>query len=269
MVDLVLFVVLVLIGLGVGFVASMVGVGGGVFIVPTLTLGFLFSLHNAVGTSLVVVLFTALAGAFAYYRQKRIDFKVGLILSASSVPGAIAGAYLTSFITSQQLTMGFAVFLVLIAIKMMVNFKGASKFSKMWGSWDRSLTDSEGRKFEYTVNVALVFFFAFFGGLSSGLLGIGGGALMVPILSIVGNLPMHITVATSMFMMIFASSSGVVSHVQLGNVNFEFAAFLALGVVVGSQIGARVAKKVSAKWLRRIFAVVLIIVSINMFFESI
>lgn len=268
MIDLFLILLLVLVGFAVGVVSSMVGVGGGVFIVPLLTLFFLFQAQTAVGTSLTVVIFTALASTYAYYRQRRVDYKVGLLLSVSSVPGAVVGAYLTNFVTSQQLVVVFAVFLILVAVRMLVNFKQHFKVPQTRCIWRRCIVDSENHRFEYCVNVPLVFALAFFGGLSSGLLGIGGGAFMVPILSFIGNLPMHITIATSMFMMIFASASGVATHIQLGNVNFEFAAYLAIGVVLGSQLGARLAKKASGQLLRRIFGVVLLIVSINLLLDA-
>jgi uncharacterized membrane protein YfcA len=104
----------------------------------------------------------------------------------------------------------------------------------------------------------------FFGGLASGLLGIGGGALLVPIMAFIMLMPMHVVVATSMFTMIFTSISGVIQHYTLGNIDFTYALLLAVGAVVGGQVGAWLCKKVSSQNLRRVFAVVLIVVSINM-----
>ncbi len=105
---------------------------------------------------------------------------------------------------------------------------------------------------------------SFFGGLSSGLLGIGGGALLVPIMNLAMGMTMHVTTATSMFTMIFTSTSGVVQHLSLGHVNLESALLLAVGTIFGAQLGAYGSKKISGGNLRRIFGLVLIIISIRM-----
>jgi len=261
---------LVLLGFFVGLIASMVGVGGGVFVVPILSLVFGFTSQIAVGTSLAVIVFTSLASTFAYSRQKRIDYKVGLISTVTTIPGASLGAYLTSLISSKQLGIIFACFLIFVALHMFVEFHiSLPNVLKKRGHWHRVLIDSEGKVFEYDADVLLGFALAFFGGLSSGFLGIGGGALVVPILHLVANLPMHVAVATSMFIMIFTSISGVLTHIQLGNVNFESASYLAIGVIFGAQVGARIAKRISGKRLRGFFGAVLIIVSINLLLKFI
>jgi len=98
----------------VGTVAALVGVGGGVFIVPLLSLVFGFSVHEAVGTSLTMIVFTSLASTLGYSRQRRIDYKIGLILAFTSIPGAFLGAYLTSFISTRMLGLIFGLFLILL-----------------------------------------------------------------------------------------------------------------------------------------------------------
>jgi hypothetical protein len=105
---------------------------------------------------------------------------------------------------------------------------------------------------------------SFFAGVSSGLLGIGGGALMVPILHFVLAFPMHLAVATSVFTMVFTSVSGVATHIYFGNVQFDYATILIIGVIFGAQIGTYVAKRTSSRTLRRIFGLLLIIVSLRM-----
>jgi len=256
---------LILLGFLVGIVSSMVGVGGGVFIVPALTLIFEseFTSQVAVGTSLAVIVFTSLASTLAYSRQKRIDYKIGLVSAVTTVPGASLGAYLTSFVSSDLLAIIFAFFLIFVALRMLFDFHLSFPSALKKGRrWRRVFLDSDGRLFEYEADILLAFALAFFGGLSSGFLGIGGGALVVPILHLAVNLPMHVAVATSMFIMIFTSISGVLTHMGLGNVKFDYMAYLALGVIFGAQLGARAAKRASSKHLKRVFGVVLIIVSL-------
>ncbi len=256
---------LVLLGFFVGVVASMTGIGGGTLIVPALSILYEFTSQQAVGTSLAVIIFTSVGSTYAYSRQKRIDYKVGAVSTVTTMPGAVLGAYLTSFISSSLLGTIFSVFLMFLALCML--FNRPISFPKIFmniGSLKRRLVDSNNNVFEYEANISSTFVLSFFGGISSGLLGIGGGALIVPILNIAAGLPIHISVATSMFIMIFTSLAGVATHFQLNNVKFEHSVYIAIGAVIGAQVGARVAKKVSAKFLTIFFGLVLMIVSVRL-----
>jgi hypothetical protein len=128
----------------------------------------------------------------------------------------------------------------------------------------RRLQDSDGKEFEYFADLKRGMPISFFAGFFSGLLGIGGGTLMVPILHFVLCFPIHLAVATSAFTMIFTSISGVTTHLVLGNVRFDYALLLSVGVILGAQIGAYAAKRTSSKNLRRIFGVVLVVISLRM-----
>jgi uncharacterized membrane protein YfcA len=259
---------LVLLGFFVGVVASMTGVGGGSFIVPVLSIIYQFTSQEAVGTSLAVIVFTSLASTYAYSGQKRIDYKVGAVSAITTVPGAVLGAYLTSFVSSRLLGIIFSFFLIFVALGMLVEWHvSLPKIVKNPRLWHRNLVDSGGKVFEYDVNILSAFVLAFFGGLSSGLLGIGGGALIVPILHLVAGIPMHVAVATSMFIMVFTSLAGVATHLQLNNVRLEHSVYIAIGVVFGAQLGTIIARRVSGKLLRKIFSIVLIVVSVRLLLE--
>ena len=252
----------------VGIIAAMVGVGGGVFIVPLLSLIFDFSSHQAVGTSLAAIILTSLSSTIGYWRQGRIDYKVGTLLTATTIPGAFAGAYLTTLITTRALGLIFGLFLILIASHMTFRY-GFHQFQplKIGKSWHRKIVDSAGLVFEYDTNVGLGLLLGFLGGLSSGLLGVGGGAVMVPILHLIMNFPMHLAVATSMFIMIFTSMSGLITHFSLGNVHVECALLLGAGIIFGAQVGAYISKRTSGRNLRRIFGIILFLVSIRMIWK--
>ena len=128
---------------------------------------------------------------------------------------------MTTVIESRLLGLIFGFFLVFVALRMMVKF-GFRRigFPRISDSWHRKIVDSDDKIFEYDINIGLGLALSFFGGFSSGLLGIGGGSVMVPIICLVMNIPMHVAVATSMFIMIFTSISGVVTHFSFGNVFF-------------------------------------------------
>ena len=254
----------------VGIIAAMIGIGGGVFIVPFLTLVSDFSPQQSVGTSLAMILFTSLSSTVRYTRQRRVDFKVGLILVLATIPGAFLGAYLTALVTAKLLGLVFGIFLLFIALRMAFPSNSHEpRPLKAQRSWHRRIVDSDGNIFEYDTNVSLGLVLSFLGGLSSGFLGIGGGAVIVPILHFIMGLPIHVTVATSMFVMIFTSVSGVATHFSLGNVHLDYAILLCAGVIFGAQLGAHFSKMVSGKNLRRLFAVVLFLVSIRMILKFI
>lgn len=253
----------------VGIAAAMLGIGGGVFIVPALQLLPLstgFSPQWAAGTSLTMIVFKALSSASGYARQKRIDYRVGLLIAAVTIPGAFFGAYLTAVIAEELLTLIFALFLLYVASRMVFSYSlGNFKLLKRRGSgWRRRLLDSDDEVFEYVADMRLGLPLGFLAGVSSGLLGIGGGALMVPVLHFALSFPMHLAVATSVFVMVFTSISGAVTHLYLGNVQLDYAFLLSVGVVFGAQIGAKICKRVSGRNLRRLFGLVLVVVSLRM-----
>lgn len=258
-------ILLPILGFLIGAVSSMIGVGGGVFIVPLLVLFYEFSPAQAAGTSLTTIIFTSLASTVNYARQKRIYFKIGLVLAMATVPGACLGAYLTSIMEARLLGSIFGVFLFFVALRMIFNLSfSRSKQSHMKKSTGNPLMYSESSLFDSRREILVGVTLSFFGGVSSGLLGIGGGSLLVPIMVLAMNMPIHIVVATSMFTMIFTSIAGVTQHFSLNNISFEYALLLVLGTVFGAQLGAYTSKKISSSNLRKIFGTVLIIISIRM-----
>ena len=245
--------------------------GGGVVVVPILVLFFSLDTHQAVGTSLVMILFTAVSATLAYHRQRRIDWKIGIVGASATVPGAAIGAYATKFFSSGSLTIIFGASLFFVAAAMLLRsfhnrsnqengilIKSANDSVHGKWTWRRRIVDADGRIFKYDANVYSGLAFLFFGGLASGFLGIGGGLIVVPILAAVIGLPMHLAVATSMLTMIFTSISGVSTHIMLGNVLVAYAAPLVVGIVLGAQIGARAAKRLRSVSLEMIFAVALL-----------
>jgi len=253
----------------VGILSSMIGVGGGFIVVPMLNMVFGFSMRLAVGTSLVMVVFTAFSSTFAYVRQKRIDYRLGLVMAVGSVPGALLGSSVVKLLPDKTLGAIFGIFLVAVALRMFLGSETARKKSgpRRWG-WARRIRDAEGEIFEYEVNVVASILLSVLAGFASGLLGVGGGAVAVPVMVLVLTMPMHLAVATSMFMMIFTSVTGAANHILQGNVVFEAALMLALGIVIGTQVGAHIARRLEVKMLQRIFAVFLVLFGIYQTFKN-
>jgi uncharacterized protein len=261
-------IILPFLGFLIGIVAAMTGVGGGIFIVPLLTLTYSFSPANAVGTSLTTITFTAVAATLSYSRQKRIFYKGGILLAVATAPGAVLGAYLTSVVPAMLLGLIFGVFLILVAIRIVFE-NGFKKRKKPEEAELRSEGILEKDLLANKNHLAIGLVLGFFGGVTSGLLGIGGGVVIVPVMTLVLSMSVHYAVATSMLTMIVTSAAGVGQHFVLGNINFEFALLLAVGSVLGAQVGTYVSKRLSDKSLRRVFALVLLVVSIQMILKFI
>ncbi|MGQ9531113.1 MAG: sulfite exporter TauE/SafE family protein [Candidatus Bathycorpusculaceae bacterium] len=256
---------LTIFGFLVGIIASLTGIGGGAFIVPILTILYDFVPANAVGTSLTSIIFTATASTINYARQKRIYYKTGLILAVTTAPGAFIGARLTRIIPPNTLGLIFGFFIIFIALRMIININDLKRKKINSGKENVQLTlKSDNEVIGSGRRILLGAALSFFGGLASGLLGIGGGVLVVPIMVFALKIPIHTATATSMFTMIITSISGVTEHYMANHIYLEYALLMALGTIFGAQVGAYTSKKISGENLRRIFGIVLIAVSVQM-----
>ena len=239
------------VGVFIGILAALFGLGGGFLIVPTLNfLGV--EIHHAVGTSSAAVVFTSLSSALAYSRQKRIHYKVGLLLASTAVVGAYIGAWMTSFISAAQLKVIFGLALVVVAIRI---------YRK------KTAEPSEVKLEDVRVNYKLVPVGGFFAGIASGLLGVGGGIINVPFLTYLG-LPIHYAVATSSFAIVFTATAGALKHYAMDNVETQWLLLLVPGLIIGAQLGARIAKRTRASSLKKAFAVVMALLALRMILKG-
>jgi len=251
-------------GFLIGIFAALTGIGGGAFIVPLLVLIYSLETDNAIGTSLAAILFTAIASTLNYSRQKRIYYRTGLLLAVATVPGALLGSYLTEIIRAKLLGLILGALLIPIAIIIMVDpATRLQKRSTANGKHPQTDTKTDSELINSKRTLLLGLPLSFFGGLASGLLGIGGGMLVVPILTLAIGMPIHIATATSMFNMIFTATSGVTMHFLENHITFEIAAFLGLGTVLGAQVGAYASKRISHRSLRYVFGIMLIVAALQ------
>jgi uncharacterized membrane protein YfcA len=207
-----------------------------------------------------VIIFTAVASTLNYARQKRIYWRTGLVLAIITAPGAYLGAWLTTLLNARDLGLIFGFFLIGVAIYIIADLSNLRRSQNQ--ETNTRMSDIELVRSGKTL--ALGAGLSFFGGLASGLLGIGGGLLVVPIMTFAMGMAIHFATATSMFTMIFTSISGVAQHYQANHINFETALLLAMGAIFGAQVGAYTSKRISSKNLRRVFGIVVIVSGINM-----
>jgi uncharacterized membrane protein YfcA len=252
--------------IGIGIISSILGIGGGSLYVPLMVLGLGVEGKTAVGTSLFIILFTAISSTLAYAKEKLVDYELAVILSLGTVPGSILGAYMTKYISSSWLIIAFSMFLWLTAARMLTSSRahrerGEDPQNK--GNM-RNLTDAGGRAFEYRVRLKPGMAAGFAAGFVSSLLGIGGGVVMVPAMNLLVGVPIHLSVAASMLIICFTSSFGLIVHWTLRQVSLNLGILIAVGACLGAQIGARIAYRLQPSTLKILFGVTLILVSARM-----
>jgi uncharacterized protein len=236
-------------GIVVGAYGTMIGVGGGFLIVPFLLLVHQTSPEKAVGTSIVVVFLNAVSGALSYARQRRIDYKAGALFAAATIPGAIAGAFFSEWLSGPAFNVAFA--LLLIALSLFMLFRAAP-------ASDHAAPDRRAYDLRLGMLVSVGV------GFLSSLFGIGGGVIHVPALIHLLSFPTHIATATSTFILAFTAAAGGISHLSLGHVLWGPALTLGIGVIIGAQIGATLGSGMRGRALVKLLSAALILVALRL-----
>jgi uncharacterized membrane protein YfcA len=245
------------VGIAVGMFGTIVGVGGGFIIVPLLMIVYKATPPNAVGTSLCIVALNAISGSISYARQKRIDYRTGMLFALATIPGAVAGASIIDHIPIAVFDVGFGIFLMVMAAYMTLR---RSVPRETGGS--PSLEFDPSRRIQY--NLPMGMFVSFIVGFLSSLAGIGGGVVHVPAMIYLFNFPTFIAVSTSHFILAISTTVGAASHVSLGHVLWDKIPPLGIGVIIGAQIGARLSHKIHTQIIVRGLAIAVVIVAIRL-----
>lgn len=271
--DFLEFLISLLIGLTTAFIGSILGLGGGIILVPTLI--FVASISDAfawatpqtiVGISLVVIIFTGLASTLSYLKVKRVDYKTGFLFLLGSIPGGVLGSWLNQFINADRFQLYFGLLIIGIAIILFLK-KDVPKEMDLTAKNVRTF-ELNGEMFHYKVNLYGAVILAFFVGTLSGLFGIGGGSIMVPAMIIFFGFPVHIATSTSMFMIFFTSVSSSITHVALGHIIWEYALFFIPGAWIGGRLGARVNQKLPSNVLEWALRILLMVIGIRMIMQG-
>jgi uncharacterized protein len=244
--------ILIAVGLAAGTLGSMLGVGGGIIMVPALT--FLnVPPTQAASTSLVAVTSTSVSSTLEYSRQKRIDYRLSLEMAACAIPGGILGAFLSDYLPQESFKMYFGTLLILTGIYILY----------------RNLILRRGAVKKPSVTLrAFVFVAAFCSGVISSLFGVGGGIIFVPAMVLALGLTMHRAAATSQLTLLMTSLSGVFTHSFLGHPDYLQAVALSAGAFVGAQLGARISGMAEEILLQRLLGLMLVAVAITFIFDG-
>ena len=262
-------VILVIVGAIAGLMGSMMGVGGGVLIVPVLSLFLGVPIHQAIAASAVAIIANSATAAISYIRKELANIRLGMTMETMTTVGAILGGFTASLLSREILSGIFAVLLVLMSAYIYLKTRLKSSQSNATGELgllDESYYDEylkrdvryNTRKLPLGLGASLV------AGNLSGLLGIGGGLIQVPVMTVAMGLPMKAAVATSNFMIGITACAGAYVYYIRGMVNPTVAVPVALGVTVGAYVGSRLTSKVSGASLTLAFAVIMLIFAIQM-----
>ncbi|WP_461177177.1 sulfite exporter TauE/SafE family protein [Virgibacillus ainsalahensis] len=262
------------IGLLTAFTGSLVGLGGGIVLVPSLLIlnqyveAFAWATPQViVGISLTAMVFTALSSTVAYHSKGRIDYKIGTLFLSGSIPGGIFGAWLNQFVDTDNFLVYFGCVMILISLLFFIKRKTPVKLDSGTDKtmWTFHL---EGKTNHYIFSIWPAFFISLIVGTLSGLFGIGGGSIMVPAMILLFGFPVHIATATSMFMILIVSIVGASTHITLGHIPWEYVFYFIPGAWVGGKLGALVNQKLNGKILEWILRILLIFIGIRMIFQG-
>ena len=233
----------VLGGLIAGATGGLFGVGGGIVIVPLLTGWFGATQHQAHGTSLATVGATALASLFVYGAHGNVRWSVAAVVGLASVFAARWGARLASRVSGPQLTRAFALFLVLVALRLL--WKAPSP-----GTGLDLAHGAAGLATDLALGLLV--------GLLAGFMGVGGGVLAVPAFTLLLGMSQQAAQGTSLAVILVTAPAGALEHHRRGNLMLSLVPWLALGAAIGGPLTSRIAQSLPNEWLTRGFAVFLL-----------
>lgn len=272
---LVVLLLLLIAAVGAGFLGSLLGLGGGIILVPVLVLLFGVEIHIAIAASLLAVAANSCGAASTFVEEGLTDLRIGMFLETSTAVGGLLGAVVAVTVLASHgdvLALAFVPIVVLAAVLLWVHPETGTRPEAPPDRLASSLrlrgeyrSVATGEIVAYQVSRALPGLgIAGVSGFFSGLLGVGGGGLNVPALNAVMNVPLRPAAATSTFMIGVTASAGALVFLFAGDVYVFLAAPVAIGSVTGSFAGSLFQHRTHARWLRTMFLIVLVFASVVM-----
>ena len=263
--------ILIVGGMAAGLFGSLLGLGGGLLIVPLLTLVFNLPLLTAVGVSLVCVIVTSGASAGVYLERRVANLRLGMVLELFTAVGALAGGLAAFILPENVLELLFAALLVYVAVTMIrgrdpepeVGEAEADAMAADIAADDsfRASLSGPGYRVRHLGFGAVGSVVA---GVTSALLGIGGGLVKVPVMHVVMGVPLRVATATSNLMIGITASASAIIYLLRGGIDPYVASPTAVGVFFGASLGSRIAHRIDVKILRGLFVAILLYTSWQM-----
>ncbi|MCE9672909.1 sulfite exporter TauE/SafE family protein [Myxococcus stipitatus] len=261
------------ISVGAGLLGSLLGIGGGLILIPVLTLWLKVDIHYAVGASIVSVIATSSGAAAAYVRERMANLRVAMFLEVATTAGALTGAFLAGRVGGRGVYLVFGAVMAYSALVMLRRMRAgaaapvpedalADRLGLHGSYWD----EAAGREVDYRVTRPLAGLgLMYVAGTVSGMLGIGSGALKVPAMDLAMRLPLKVSTATSNFMIGVTAAASAGVYFARGHIDPFIAGPVCVGVTLGAWLGSRhLMGRVNALWLRALFVGVLLWVAFEM-----
>jgi uncharacterized membrane protein YfcA len=266
MTDMILFGI---VGLAGGTFGSMVGLGGGIFIIPALSLFLGVPIHTAISASLVAVVATSTAGSITYVRQELTNFRLAVTMETALTAGALAGGFVGAMLNKEVLSAVFGGVMIVVSFYMALSRRAMPQVPEEGadlGLLGAGYYDSRAaHRVRYHVRrlpVGMVS--GLVAGNVSGLLGVGGGFMTVPTLRLIMGVPMRAAVATSSLMLGVTACAGAIVYFAHGMVDPTVTVPVVLGVTAGALLGSRLALRVRSSILAIILSIILFALSVQM-----
>ena len=256
-----------------GLLGSLTGLGGGVVVIPLLTLVLGVDFHYAVGAALVASIATSSASGRDYVKEGITNIRLGMFLEIATAIGAVCGAAVAIYLNNNFIAILFGCVLVLTAVMQQrrksdhdgVVGSEAARRLRLYGTWPQK--DGSLKAYELR-HVGGGFGVMYIAGVLSGILGIGSGVLKVIAMDGIMKVPFKVSTTTSNFMMGVTACASAVVYVQRGQIEPGIACPVMIGVLCGALTGARLLKTLDVRLLRRIFCVAILLVALNMIWQG-
>ena len=270
-------IVLLMTGFIVGILGHLLGIGGGVVMVPVLVLIFHLPIHIAISASLITVVATSTAIASTNIAKGIVNVNLGMLLELTTVICAVLGSFLSLTSSENILMFIFSGVIILTAISYLRNVNvddvyNAKDYVVEYNStvFDNNYYDERiGENIYYKVRrLPLTIIISGVAGMLSGMLGVGGGVLKVPAMNLISKMPIKVAAATSNFMIGITAAAGSIVYLLYGKVDPKIASLMVLGVVVGSKFSIKRFSKIKDSRIKLLFIIVLTIVSLQMLLKG-
>ena len=270
---LVFTLILLLAAYCAGLLGSLTGLGGGVVVIPVLTLGFGVDFHYAIGAALVSSIATSSGSGSAYVKEGMTNVRLGMFLEIATSIGAVCGAAVAIYLNNNIIAVIYGFVLLLTAAMQQrrksdhdgVKGSEMARRLRLYGTFPQK--DGSLKRYELR-HVGGGFSVMYVAGVLSGILGIGSGVLKVLAMDAMMKVPFKVSTTTSNFMMGVTACASAVIYVQRGIIEPGLACPVMIGVLLGALTGARLLKQMNVKVLRQIFCVAITLVALNMIWQG-
>ncbi len=236
------------IGLSTGLLSGAFGIGGGIVCTPLLSLVVGLAPHTAVGTTMAVIIPTAIAGLLNYLQERMLDMKLARLMFAPAILGTFCGAWLTTIVRPQMLMILFSILVFFSGVDMI-------RVSLKKDPTPDASAPEKTQSLAVTLSVALV------SGLLAGFFGVGGGFILVPCFCYFWKMPIKRAFGTSLCVVAVISIPGALTHYWFNHLQFDIAILVALGAIPGSWLGSAMSLKLKDSWLKGAFGMIMLAIA--------